>query len=247
MILLQTTTDLRSNPQEVGSGLPPETILFRWTVVNAFLRSGIALSKVDELREVFELGGHPLTHSSHLKMFIPKILQKEISRVQCEMLNQYFCISFDGTTRMGEAVNICARFVPPDFTAVNTRLLSLVTTAKHMNGVALFRHISSILMTKLGMNSTYIVGISRDSCATNGVACQRLLELCGNAVDLLCSSHTLQHTGEHLHLGVVEEFLTPWLALVSHTQMASLLWAEMTSEIRDTSEVPELTRQCLPC
>ena len=73
-----------------------------------------------------------------------------------------------------------------------------------------------------------IVGLCRDSCATNGVACQQLLSLCVNATDLLCSSHTLQHTGEHLQLTTVEEFLSPWLSLVSHSHTPRLLWERVT-------------------
>jgi len=89
----------------------PATILFRWTIVESFLRCGIALTKVDELRPVFELAGHPLTESSNLKAFIPKILLKEVNLIKSELEDQFMTISFDGTTRLGEAVNLCAGFV----------------------------------------------------------------------------------------------------------------------------------------
>ena len=41
-------------------------------------------------------------------------------------------------------------------------------------------------------------------------------------------SHKLMHTGEHLGLYTVEELLTPWLVLMSHTPAAKSVWLEIT-------------------
>eukprot|EP00967_Tisochrysis_lutea_P144069 scaffold268518_cov32-Tisochrysis_lutea.AAC.1 len=114
-----------SHPEEMGSCMAPETLHFRWFVVEAFLHGGIPLTKVDELRKVFELAGHPLTDSSHLKEFIPKILHREVAQVKEELDGLHFTISFDGTTRLGEAVNLVARFVPYDFKFIGNRLAGL--------------------------------------------------------------------------------------------------------------------------
>eukprot|EP00967_Tisochrysis_lutea_P044929 scaffold54507_cov30-Tisochrysis_lutea.AAC.3 len=132
-----TTTTPQTLTDEVGASTAPGTLLFRWTVVEAFLASGISLQKVDEMRELFELAGHPLTHSSNLKEFIPKIRRKEVALVVAELQGQYFSISFDGTTRLGEVINVCARFIPSGFECVATRLIAVKTAAKHMNAVRL--------------------------------------------------------------------------------------------------------------
>eukprot|EP00967_Tisochrysis_lutea_P109097 scaffold169513_cov27-Tisochrysis_lutea.AAC.1 len=66
----------------------------------AFLYSGIPLAKVNEMRALLELIGHPLTDSSHLRSFIPKILSKEVGLLKQELHGQYFSICFDGTTRL---------------------------------------------------------------------------------------------------------------------------------------------------
>ena len=216
-----------ANPNEAGSATPAEVLLFRWTVVESFLQSGIPLTKVDELRTLLELTGQPLTHRSHLRSFIPKILSKEMDLIKEEINGQYLSISFDGTTRLGEAVNLCARFVPSGFSCIGKRVLALITTATHMNGVSLYRLISKIILSDLNIDADRIVGISRDSCSTNGVACKHLLTMFANSLDLLCCSHTLQHTGEHLQLKTVEEFLHPWLTLVSHTSAARTIWQSM--------------------
>eukprot|EP00967_Tisochrysis_lutea_P148894 scaffold285169_cov43-Tisochrysis_lutea.AAC.1 len=100
-----------------------------------------------------------------------------------------------------------------------------------MDGAGLFRLIAFILQNQLGIDvARSVVGISRDSCATNGVSCRQLKVCCPNAVDILCASHTLQHTGEHLVLATVEEFLTPWLTLTSHTRAAGLIWRDMMGQ-----------------
>ena len=69
-----------------------------------------------------------------------------------ELEGQYLTITFDGTTRLGEAVNLCARFVPSNFAFVGNRLLSLTTTAKHMDGMGLYRLINTIILKDLNLD-----------------------------------------------------------------------------------------------
>ena len=98
-----------------------------------------------------------------------------------------------------------------------------------------------LLLRTLRIDGEHIVGIVRNSCATNGMAC-RILDLessldtiyarrqCRNAGPLsyvptltYSSFFNAQHTGDHFEFGAIDEFLTPWLMLVSHTSSRELL------------------------
>mmetsp|Transcript_9685 Transcript_9685/g.29524 ORF Transcript_9685/g.29524 Transcript_9685/m.29524 type:complete len:141 (+) Transcript_9685:590-1012(+) len=118
-------------------------------------------------------------------------------------------------------MNLTARYVRPDFAEISQRLLAFKTYAKHLNGEQMFRAVSEIVHQDMKIDSHHLIGLSRDSCATNGVACRSLQLLYPNALDILCVSHTLQHTGQHFALDAVEEFLGPWLALSSHAQLVA--------------------------
>mmetsp|Transcript_3786 Transcript_3786/g.11791 ORF Transcript_3786/g.11791 Transcript_3786/m.11791 type:complete len:205 (+) Transcript_3786:279-893(+) len=101
--------------------------------------------------------------------------------------------------------------------------------AQHMNAQQLAAHITDVYMVKLGIQSSMIVGRSRDSCSTNSAASRRLAVTFANSVDVLCICHTLCHVGERFQLPTLEEFMTPWLELVgghgAH-HSAKQLWKE---------------------
>jgi len=76
-------------------------------LVEALLKAGIPLLKVDSLRPFLEKYGHRLTSRNHLAEFIPMIRQKEIDFVKSEIAaNSAFSVIFDGSTRLGEALAI---------------------------------------------------------------------------------------------------------------------------------------------
>ena len=54
-----------------------EARVYRVRVVEQFLKSGIPMSKIDNLRPLLEEGSHRLTHSSHLSEYIPVIYSEE--------------------------------------------------------------------------------------------------------------------------------------------------------------------------
>ena len=58
----------------VGETLPDSTRVYRVKLVSEFLKAGIPLSKIDNLRGLLEAGGFSLSHSTHLRQLIPFIL-----------------------------------------------------------------------------------------------------------------------------------------------------------------------------
>eukprot|EP00326_Haptolina_ericina_P017281 CAMPEP_0181196834 /NCGR_PEP_ID=MMETSP1096-20121128/15689_1 /TAXON_ID=156174 ORGANISM="Chrysochromulina ericina, Strain CCMP281" /NCGR_SAMPLE_ID=MMETSP1096 /ASSEMBLY_ACC=CAM_ASM_000453 /LENGTH=115 /DNA_ID=CAMNT_0023286645 /DNA_START=140 /DNA_END=486 /DNA_ORIENTATION=- len=79
-------------------------------------------------------------------------------------------LSFDGTTRLGEALNIVARYCSADFT-LEQRLVRFVTVAQHMDAAGLAGLISRVILQELRLNLADIVGFQRDSAAVNEWRC----------------------------------------------------------------------------
>ena len=204
------------NPDEVHATLSEETNLFRWRVVEKMMEEGIALNKVNALKELLERSGERLTDSSHLATFVPKITQREKDTLVCELKGEHGCVIFDGTTRLGEATAVLWRHCPADF-YITQRLVALRTTAKHLKGDDLYRLLGSILLRDLDKQTDEVIADSRDSCATNGVAERLLLMLCPAIAPNKCCSHILVGTGQHIKLPYLGIFMLYLIQLLTHS------------------------------
>ena len=212
------------NPQSEMRTVRKDVHVYRWRVTESFMYAGVPMGKIDQLRHLLEREGHALTGSNHMaELYIPQIEEREIKCVVAELLGQYFSVTFDGTTRLGEAINIVTRSITDDF-VIRMRLVGFKTTKVHCDGDALFRLILTTLQTKLGLNLESCVAWQRDSCSTNAAAVNLLMPASANALNMLCFPHTLHNTGKHLELPTLNEFLTPWLQLVPQPGAAKLRW-----------------------
>ena len=99
----------------VGETLPDSTRVYRVKVVNEFLKAGIPLSKIDNLRGLLEAGGFSLSHSTHLRQLIPFILDKELDNLRHSISGKPISIIFDGTTHVAEAFVVVVRFVDTEW------------------------------------------------------------------------------------------------------------------------------------
>ena len=166
--------------------------------METMMAAGIPFFKVDYLRPLLEREGHCLISSENLgRAYIPLIHDYELNRLRGELAGKRFLLTFDGTTRLGEAVNFIIRFVSGNMT-IEQRLVRFVTAKKHMDGNDLFRLAMTEVIPTLRLNMRNCVGISRDSCSTNGVAvrCPRAaaapharttFSLCRPVRSLLCA------------------------------------------------------------
>lgn len=212
------------HPDVEGQTLSQEVHMYRWNVMESFMYAGVARHKIDMLRHLLERAGIPLTASDHMcKLYIPQIEEREIKRVVKELLGEHFAFIFDGTTRLGEAINMITRSITDNF-EIRMRLVAFKTTAVHMDGPSLCRLILKTMQQQCNFDLDYCIAYSRDSCATNGVAVDGLLLHTINAVNMLCFPHTLHNTGKHLQLPVLDQFMTPWLQLVANPGAAKLRW-----------------------
>ena len=80
--------------------------VYRVRVVKQFLKSGIPMSKIDNVRSLLEEGSHRLTYSSHLSEYTPLIHSEEKKRIKYEIKDHDVSVIFDGSTCLGEALEI---------------------------------------------------------------------------------------------------------------------------------------------
>lgn len=188
---------------------------FRFKVVQTFLVSGTPLNRVKHFRNMLQtIGEATLTDPSHLAQYIPLIEKLEINKLKGELAGEYVGIAFDGTSRLGEAVNVTGRFCDGDFN-IRMRLLRFLTAKNHLKGQQLASTINQVVSCELGIRSDMIVSMTRDSAAVNGAACRVLVSSTYlSTASLLCISHTLNNVGARLSFDVTESFMTPWLELV---------------------------------
>lgn len=153
-----------NNPTEAMASLPTEVHVFRYNVVESFLASGTPLERLHFFRDLLEGHGKlSLTDTSHLKAYIPKIESREVMKVKEELQQSvFFTIMFDGTTRLGEAINVVGRFCTESF-RLRTRLLRFFTTKQHVNHRQLAALISRIVCSEYSLDPEHLVGLSRDS------------------------------------------------------------------------------------
>ena len=218
----------QEHSDEKGSSIDPDEMVFRYRTTETFLASGTPLSVCDLFRPLLQRAGFALTDHSHLKVLIPKIESKQTVLLKSELAEQYISVVFDGTTRLGEAINVVARWCTSDFRLVN-RLLDFTTLEKHVDAPGLCTHMYDLIGRQRGVPANNVIGFARDSVSTNGAACRRLKVIYTSAVDLLCICHTLCHVGEHFQLPTLDEFMTPWLELVGGRNPhagAKMLWKE---------------------
>lgn len=140
-----------------------------------------------------------------------------------ELAGKYITFIFDGTTRLGEAVNVVYRFCTEDFSKNELRLIDFTTTQKHMSGHQLGRHLIEVLTRKARIPDSFIV---RDTCATNGAALRVIQPFMPGMMGLLCYSHMLQGTGSRFGFKQLDKLMTPFLAIQLMALVKSI-WKEI--------------------
>lgn len=217
----------QSHPDEKAGSKDPDELVYRYRVSESFVAHP-PFSGIDHHKFLLQRAGHSIPSSQHLTTFIPKIEADEDRLLDSELLGEYIGIAFDGTSRLGEAINTTSRWCTKKF-ELKKRLLDFTTLEKHANNVQLAAHITNNVMQQHGVPLDHLVCIARDSVAVNGAACRRLRLTFTSAADSLCMCHTLCHVGEHFELPTLKEFKTPWLELVGGRDPhagAKLLWKQ---------------------
>ena len=175
-----------ANPDEVGGKNVSQNVqLYRYRVTESFLHAGIDISKADNLRYLLERTGQPLTHSSNLKCYIPKVEAIEVAQVKKDFEGQLITWIFDGTTRIGELVCIVGRWCSFDF-YIKQRLATLKTFERHLNASQLARVLAETVLTTYQVPIINSIQWQRDSASVNGAAVEQVAPTFSAAEDGKC-------------------------------------------------------------
>ena len=138
-------------------------------VLEQFIRTGIALAKVDSLRGLLEEGALKLTHSSHSADYVPVIKGEGKKWICSEIDDQDVSIIFDGTTWLGETLAVVLRF----FSGWKIQQISADFTPhefKSMTGEEAARELLTVLSTELGIAASHVIAAMRDRAFVNNMA-----------------------------------------------------------------------------
>ena len=226
----------KENPDLAGGTVTPSAQLFRYRVTEAMMGAGIDVRKADKLRTLLERTGFPSTDSRHLKPFIPKVEASEFQTIVEELLEQFLFFIFDGTTRIGELLNVVARFCSADFVLVQ-RLVLLETFLKSLNNVELSGVLTQLILTRLKVSIIKTIGFARDSASVNGAAARRLANTFTGALDMKCFCHTLCHLGEHFQFELLASFISAWINLIYRSPHAYSIWKAFVGSVEGHSTV----------
>ena len=223
-----------SGPSQLaGTGLtdsvPEDVSVRRIETVLAFMKAGVPLKKVDHLRPLLEVNNSALTDSSHLRTYVPFILEEEDKMLQQELSSACaISVIFDGSTHLGEALAIVARFVDQNWD-IQQRLIRFHVLAQSLNGQQLAGEIIQCLSVAFRIPASKFVAAIRDGAAVNGAALRSVKEIMFPRVfDILCASHSLDNVGRHFNTPLLDNFGQWWVGLFARSPAARIAWKART-------------------
>ncbi|KAK3269440.1 hypothetical protein CYMTET_22115 [Cymbomonas tetramitiformis] len=142
---------------EETATLDPAVHLYRYRVTEGLLFAGIPISKSDYLRPLLERAEIKLTGAQHLGQYVPKIEALEFAALNKELQGESVFLMYDGTRRLGEAINVVGRFCSESFALVQ-RLLSFQTLSASPDNAALSTTLSNVATKQLDLDYEAVSG-----------------------------------------------------------------------------------------
>ena len=123
---------------------------------------------------------------------------------------------------MGEALAILVRFVDNEY-SIQQRLIRLQLLSKSIASEELARKIIMVLQAHYKVLLGSLVGVMHDHAFVNTVAMTTISILYPHLLDIGCMSHTIDHVGDKFLTPVLDEFVTAWAQMFSHSPKSHLL------------------------
>ena len=211
--------------------MPTQQSIRRVAVVTEFLKAGIPLSKIDNLRQLLEDGSERLTDSSYMASYILVAMETEMQGIM-EELNEkpHISVIFDGSTYQCEALVVIVQYIADDF-KIRQRLVSVRVLAKRVTFQQLAREVITVLSAQLQYPSNKVIAVTQDGASVNGAAVSYLKDIMYPQVfDITCIAHSLDNVGKRFDTVLLNSFLHSWVSLFTHSPTSRIAWREHTGE-----------------
>ena len=171
---------------------------------------GFPMNKAEKMRPWIEAKcKQSLTHSSHLKAHIPKLLKaEELLQETILAAVKHISIIFDATPRQGDLFALIARFVSTDpekrKAVCQQQLIHLAAVKGSLDAMTQAGVVTNGLQDRRCKNEMAVAGIN-DGCATNGAShniMNNVAEITKRVQRLVidCFSHCVNNAGEFVFL-----------------------------------------------
>ena len=206
--------------------LPTATRVLRVKVIQAFLKSGTPLHRMEYFRNLFEEAGFALTSSSNMRQLISFILDEEYKSISKEVTSKEVSVVFDGTTRDGEAMVVLLHFV--ESWGVRQRLARFQLVKRSVNGDELARIIIDLLHRKVNVLATSLLAAMRDRAPVNTKALRTVSVFYPDMTDVGCVSHFLDRVGVKWKTPILKSFMAAWNFIFTTSMKGRRVWKEIS-------------------
>ena len=107
---------------------------------------------------------------------------------------------------------------------VQQRLIRVQLLAKFLSGEEIARELISVLQVHYKVLVSALIGAMHDRASVNAVAMRTVQVIYPQILDIRCFSHTVDHVGEQFVTPVLDEFVSAWALLFSHSPKSRLVW-----------------------
>ena len=101
--------------------------------------------------------------------------------------------------------------------------------SKSLSGEEIATELISVLSVSFSIGSSDLASM-RDRASANNVAMQTLKIVYPSLVDVGCFLYTIDHVGERFECPTLDEFITHWISLFSHSPKCKMLWRSRTGQ-----------------
>ena len=141
-------------------------------------------------------------------------------------LSSALCTSFDGCTRLGEALAIVVQFLSG--WSIQQRVVRISMLAKSVNKEELLLLAREVLSTELEVMANCLLTSIHDRAAVNTAVMRTISILYPSVMNIGCFSHTVDNIGDRFAVPTLDKFMKQWETMFKHSYKAKLLWREQT-------------------
>lgn len=225
--------DYRKQEEEDGSrvagfqSVAKETQLFRADTLEAFLRAGVEVNKINLLRHFLERRcGHRLIHTCHLmNQYLGPLQLKELATVRGEIQDQLFSIYHDETTHNGESFAQISRTCTMDLD-IQLRCYNVKWLRNSLKAHEIAAVVISGIAKEARADFDNCVAVQNDSVAANVKAFEgNIATICIYSDMNLCLAHGGNNTGSKIDTGdALDAFMLGFVKCISLSNAARTLW-----------------------